>query len=173
MEPQRALRKIRKVLDKEPDGHPTLTPILEWENKAHDFKRDMTKILGRACWKLLAVLRPPDEWPMETRSSRESVIKAMVRHTRLIYFELEEVEAGRLPDDPVGRCTDVREHMDSVDRLFNRVMIPRTPAPPEHHSSTAQFVTLDNVYLDLLINSRGPAPASSSGSASGGTGHSP
>ena len=70
MDPQRALRKIRKALDRPLVVDPVMEPVVRWENNAHDFKREMTKILGRVCWKLLAVLRPPEEWPMEHRSSR-------------------------------------------------------------------------------------------------------
>ena len=167
MDPQRALAKIRKTLAKAPAEHPTLTPILQWENQAHEFKRDMTKTLSRAWWHLLAVLRPAEEWPLAMRRCRDVVIQTMVRHVRLIFFELEEVDHGRLPDDHVGRGRDVKEHMDMIDNLFARCGIPREPAKPVFENLERQAMDQD-VFRDLLesryvkVPEHGGAPGSGS-----------
>ena len=162
MDPQRALAKIRKTLAKAPAEHPTLTPILQWENQAHEFKRDMTKTLSRAWWHLLAVLRPAEEWPLAMRRCRDVVIQTMVRHVRLIFFELEEVDQGRLPDDWVGRCRDVKEHMDMIDNLFARCGIPRIPAEPVFENLEMQAMDQD-LFRDLLASRKQKVPVPGTG----------
>ena len=72
MEAERAVRRARRILSEPSMGNPNVGRVLQWENDAHAFRKELTKTLNRAWWHLLGVLQPPEAWPMGVRAMREA-----------------------------------------------------------------------------------------------------